>query len=126
MRRGISGAWTTTRTEDPRADFTDLLLDPMTERPVAAACTFERTRWQVLDPDYAAELETANAVLNRTERLMKLAVCEKRLLAAMPFLPLYHAAWGYLCKPFIRGLTGHPFDVRAFKYVWIDTNWRQQ
>jgi dipeptidyl aminopeptidase/acylaminoacyl peptidase len=41
--------------EDPRADFTDRLLDPMTERPVAAACTFERTRWQVLDPDYAAD-----------------------------------------------------------------------
>jgi dipeptidyl aminopeptidase/acylaminoacyl peptidase len=38
--------------EDPRADFTDLLLDPITERPVAAARTFERTRWEVLDPDY--------------------------------------------------------------------------
>jgi dipeptidyl aminopeptidase/acylaminoacyl peptidase len=38
--------------EDPRADFTHLLLDPITERPVAAARTFERTRWEVLDPDY--------------------------------------------------------------------------
>ena len=78
------------------------------------------------DQDYALELETANAVLSRTERLKKLAVCEKHLLAAMPFLPLLHHAWGYLCKPFIRGLTSHLFDVRAFKYVWIDTNWRQQ
>ncbi len=37
---------------DPRADFTDLLLDPITERPVAAASAYERRRWQVLDPDY--------------------------------------------------------------------------
>jgi dipeptidyl aminopeptidase/acylaminoacyl peptidase len=38
--------------EDADADFTALLLDPATDRPVAAAATFERTRWQVLDPDY--------------------------------------------------------------------------
>lgn len=38
--------------EDPRAGFTYLLLDPITERPVAAARTFERIRWEVLDPDY--------------------------------------------------------------------------
>jgi dipeptidyl aminopeptidase/acylaminoacyl peptidase len=38
--------------EDPRADFTELLLDPISERPVAAARAFERVAWQVLDPDY--------------------------------------------------------------------------
>jgi dipeptidyl aminopeptidase/acylaminoacyl peptidase len=38
--------------EDQRADFTTLLLDPVTQRPIAAAATFERTRWQLLDPDY--------------------------------------------------------------------------
>ena len=36
--------------EDPRADFTQLLLDPISERPVAAARAFERVAWQVLDP----------------------------------------------------------------------------
>jgi len=36
--------------EDPRADFTELLLDPISERPVAAARSFERVAWQVLDP----------------------------------------------------------------------------
>jgi dipeptidyl aminopeptidase/acylaminoacyl peptidase len=38
--------------EDPRADFTQLVLDPISERPVAAARSFERVAWQVLDPDY--------------------------------------------------------------------------
>jgi dipeptidyl aminopeptidase/acylaminoacyl peptidase len=43
--------------EDPRADFTGLLLDPITERPVAAARSFERVAWQVLDPDYQSDFD---------------------------------------------------------------------
>jgi dipeptidyl aminopeptidase/acylaminoacyl peptidase len=43
--------------QDRRADFTQLLLDPITERPVAAASLFERTAWQVLDPDYADDFD---------------------------------------------------------------------
>jgi dipeptidyl aminopeptidase/acylaminoacyl peptidase len=43
--------------EDPRADFTNLLLDPVTQRPIAAASAFERTRWQVLDTDYKEDFE---------------------------------------------------------------------
>jgi acetyl esterase/lipase len=38
--------------EDPRADFTQLVLDPISERPIAAARSFERVAWQGLDPDY--------------------------------------------------------------------------
>jgi dipeptidyl aminopeptidase/acylaminoacyl peptidase len=43
--------------EDPRADFTELLLDPISERPVAAARSFERVAWQVLDPDYRDDFD---------------------------------------------------------------------
>jgi dipeptidyl aminopeptidase/acylaminoacyl peptidase len=43
--------------EDPRADFTELLLDPISERPVAAARSFERVAWQVLDPDYQSDFD---------------------------------------------------------------------
>ena len=79
------------------------------------------------DLDFASELKAANAILSRPERLKRLAACERRLLKAMPFLPFFHSAYGFLCKPFVRGLGNHPpFDMRAFKYVWIDTNWRQQ
>ena len=38
--------------EDSHADFTQLVLDPISERPVAAARSFERVAWRVLDPDY--------------------------------------------------------------------------
>jgi dipeptidyl aminopeptidase/acylaminoacyl peptidase len=43
--------------EDPRADFTQLLLDPISERPIAAARSFERVAWQVLDPDYRDDFD---------------------------------------------------------------------
>jgi dipeptidyl aminopeptidase/acylaminoacyl peptidase len=43
--------------EDHRADFTGLLLDPITERPVAATRSFERVAWQVLDPDYRDDFD---------------------------------------------------------------------
>jgi oligopeptide transport system substrate-binding protein len=76
------------------------------------------------DPGYAAELDAANGILNRSERMRKLAVCEMRLLNAMPFLPLFHYANDFLCKPFVRGLGRLHGDMRTFKYAWIDTNWR--
>ncbi|HYZ85620.1 MAG TPA: peptide ABC transporter substrate-binding protein, partial [Bryobacteraceae bacterium] len=78
------------------------------------------------DPGYISNLEAANTTLSRTGRMERLAACERTLLKAMPFLPFYHAAWSYLCKPFVRGLASHLFDIRAFKYVWIDKNWRPQ
>ena len=43
--------------EDERADFTGLLLDPVSDRPIAAAYAFERTRWQVLDPDFEEDID---------------------------------------------------------------------
>ena len=43
--------------EDPLADFTELLLDPISERPVAASRSFERVAWQVLDPDYQVDFD---------------------------------------------------------------------
>jgi dipeptidyl aminopeptidase/acylaminoacyl peptidase len=43
--------------QDRHADFHTLLLDPVTQRPIAAACTFERTRWHVLEMDYAEDFD---------------------------------------------------------------------
>jgi hypothetical protein len=47
--------------EDPRADFTVLLRDPVTRRPVAAASAVERTRWEVFDSDYKEDSTTSRA-----------------------------------------------------------------
>lgn len=39
--------------EDPRSDFTGILLDPVLDHPIAAVCGRERQRWQVLDAAFA-------------------------------------------------------------------------
>ena len=41
--------------EDPRADVVELLLEPQSLRPLAAAAVVTRKRWQVMNPAYAAD-----------------------------------------------------------------------
>ena len=41
--------------EDAAADFVELRLDPASRRPLAAAVTFARKRWHVVDPTVAAD-----------------------------------------------------------------------
>lgn len=76
------------------------------------------------DPTFTSMLADANRTVDRRHRLDMLAGCEKQLLRAMPILPLYSDVWAFLQKPFVRGLTSNLFDIRAFKYAWIDPNWR--
>jgi ABC-type transport system substrate-binding protein len=95
--------------------YLDLFLTPGVGNP---------TGWT--DPAYASMLANANRTLDRQERMTRLANCEKLLLRAMPVIPLYFEALTFLQKPFVSGLTSNPFDIRAFKYARIDTNWRPQ
>jgi ABC-type oligopeptide transport system substrate-binding subunit len=92
--------------------------------PFVTAGTGNPSGWT--DPEYCSMLVDANRTLDTAGRMKKLARCEERLLRAMPVLPLYFDTWAYLQKPFVRGLTSNLFDIRAFKYVWIDTNWKPQ
>ena len=103
--------------------FLPLYLDPNPFLdPFLTAGTGNPTGWT--DPVYRTMLAEANGTLEPGKRLARLAQCECHVLTAMPFLPLYSCSWQYLCKPFVRGLASSPFDTRAFKYAWIDTNWR--
>src|SRR4051794_7878780 len=78
------------------------------------------------DPQYDAMLAKANATLEPALRMEGLAECERYLLRAMPFFPIYHEVWAYPQKPYVRGLKPNMMDVHSFKYAWIDTNWRPQ
>jgi oligopeptide transport system substrate-binding protein len=79
------------------------------------------------DPAFSTELEAANATPDPAERMKRLAACETRLLTPMSFLPLFHGAYRLLCKPYVKGLASQPLaETPAFKYAWIDTNWRPQ
>jgi dipeptidyl aminopeptidase/acylaminoacyl peptidase len=57
VAQDLAGGTMRVLAEDPRADFTQLVLDPITERPVAAARSFERVAWQVFDPDYRDDFD---------------------------------------------------------------------
>jgi len=74
--------------------------------------------------DFDAALAEANATLDGVARLERLAGCERRLLEAMPVIPLFFYSWVYLQKPYVKGLTANALDTHPFKYVWIDTKWR--
>jgi ABC-type oligopeptide transport system substrate-binding subunit len=78
------------------------------------------------DPRYASLLASANALTDTADRMRRLAVCERRVLGAMPIIPVYFPGIAYLKKPWVHGLGSNRFDIRPFKYVWIDTNWRPQ
>ena len=84
--------------------------------------TANGTGWT--DRQYDDLLAGAKAIAHPGQRLRKLAECERFLLQAMPCLPLYTDVWVYLCKPFLKGITGDPFHGRMFNDAWIDTNWR--
>jgi oligopeptide transport system substrate-binding protein len=76
---------------------------------------------------FSSEVEAANTIPNPAERMRRLAACETRLLKRMSFLPLFHEAYRFLCKPYVKGLGSQPLaETRAFRYAWIDTNWRPQ
>jgi dipeptidyl aminopeptidase/acylaminoacyl peptidase len=53
---------TTLVAEDPKADVGALMTHPATGKLEAAAFTYDRTRWQVLDPAVQADLDALKAV----------------------------------------------------------------
>ncbi|WP_267549422.1 S9 family peptidase [Rhizobium rhizogenes] len=74
--------------EDHQADIDSVLLDPRTRQPIAAASTFTRTKWTVLDPRFAPAFDALAAQLSGdiifsglsddTERLVLLHIQDRR------------------------------------------------
>jgi oligopeptide transport system substrate-binding protein len=77
-----------------------------------------------VDAGFEQLLQAANAELDTAVRMRKLAVCEERLMRAMPVLPLIFDSYCYLEKPFVGGMTKNVLGLPQFKTAWIDTNWR--
>jgi ABC-type oligopeptide transport system substrate-binding subunit len=77
------------------------------------------------DSEYDRMLAAATSTADSALRMEKLAVCEERLLRAMPFIPLYFDTWVYLERPEVHGLKLNLLGLPGFKYAWIDTPWRR-
>jgi hypothetical protein len=69
-------------------------------------------------------LNQAKATADPALRLSRLAQCERRLLKAMPILPVANWVDAVLKKPFVRGVGDNLLGRQQFKYVWIDNDWR--
>ena len=78
------------------------------------------------DAAFDARLNASTAVIDPELRMKELAECETALLRDMPVIPLYYDTWVYLERPEVHGLRLSPLGVPAFKYAWIDRNWRVQ
>jgi len=106
---------------DWQADYPDpdAFLAVFTSRSSTNPCG-----WR--DETYDALLASANAELDASERMRKLAACEERLLRGMPILPLFFDRFTYLQRPFVRGLELDPLAGLKFQSAWIDTHWRPQ
>ncbi len=78
-----------------------------------AGASFNVTGWN--DAAYAAELRRAETATGRA-RALQLAAAERRLLAALPVLPLYWPAQNWIARPDVHGLvmqlTGPGFYLR--------------
>ena len=78
--------------------------------------------WQ--DEEFRRLLDQANAEGDASARMRKLAACEAHLLQSMPILPLFFDTYGYLQKPYVRGMRPNMLDIPEFKGVSINTAWR--
>jgi dipeptidyl aminopeptidase/acylaminoacyl peptidase len=58
VAQNLTAGGTRVMAEDARADIAEVVLEPRTSRPLAAAATGERKRWHAVDPRYAADLAT--------------------------------------------------------------------
>jgi oligopeptide transport system substrate-binding protein len=82
------------------------------------------TGWS--DPRYDTMLSAANAITDPSQRMQRLSACEQYLLTGMPILPLHSEVSYYLQKPYLRGVGANLLNTYPFKYLWIDTNWKQE
>jgi ABC-type oligopeptide transport system substrate-binding subunit len=79
-----------------------------------------------VDAAFDQLLGAADAELDRTVRMRKMAALQERLLRRVPVLPLFFDSYSYLDKPDVEGMAKSVLGVPQFKTAWIDTHWRPQ
>lgn len=81
-------------------------------RDVVAAYLSGYASWS--DPEYDRISAAATSAPDAALRMNRLSTCEKRLLGAMPFVPLYFDNWVYLERP-VRALRLNLLGAPCFK-----------
>jgi len=68
------------------------------------------------DPEYDKLLDTASASIGEA-RWKALEAAEKRLMEAVPLIPLCHTACSFLVRPGLDGITANPLEIVHFDEV---------
>jgi ABC-type oligopeptide transport system substrate-binding subunit len=79
-----------------------------------------------VDAAFDPLLGAADAELDRTVRLRKMAAWEERLLRRVPVLLLFFDSYCHLDKPVVGRMAKSVLGVPQFKTAWIDTHRRPQ
>ena len=69
------------------------------------------------DPLYDALLNTASASIGDA-RWQALMAAEKRLVEAVPLIPLFHTSCSFLVRPGIEGITANPLEIVHFNDLY--------
>lgn len=68
------------------------------------------------DPLYDKLLDTASASIGDA-RWQALMAAEKRLVEAVPLIPLFHTSCSFLVRPGIEGITANPLEIVHFNQI---------
>jgi ABC-type oligopeptide transport system substrate-binding subunit len=68
------------------------------------------------DPEYDRLLDTASASIGDA-RWRALEAAERRLVEAVPLIPLCHTACSFLVRPGLGGITANPLEIVHFDQV---------
>ena len=76
------------------------------------------TEWE--DPEYAEALTASFTLSDPQERLELLAKAEKRLIDAMPIIPLFHYSMSYVKEPRLKGVFLSDLGNLDFKWASLE------
>ncbi len=70
---------------------------------------------------FLKKLDEAKATVDRTERLRKVAECDRIAMEGMPTIPLVYNVWHSMFKPYVKALPLNSMQEFRFKYAWVET-----
>ena len=100
--------------------------DPEAEFLGQFKCASPDNRTGYCNPEYDRLMAQAEGTLDRKERLRLAGEAEKVMINESPIVPMYVYTLRNLQKPYIRDLAVNFVDQVAFRWAWIDADWKPE
>jgi oligopeptide transport system substrate-binding protein len=99
--------------------------DPETEFLSSFKCTSPDNRTRFCTSTFDALIARAEGTADRVERLALVRDAEREVLEKAAVVPLYVYTLKSLQKPYVKDLAVNFVDQVAFRWAWIDPDWRE-